>query len=77
MKHFEIMHRLRELAVIPIVRTSSEGAALSIVGSIILGGINVVEITMTVPHALRAIEKVADQYGDRVLIGAGTESEDD
>jgi 2-dehydro-3-deoxyphosphogluconate aldolase/(4S)-4-hydroxy-2-oxoglutarate aldolase len=72
MKHFEIMHRLRELAVIPIVRTSSEGAALSIVGSVILGGINCVEITMTVPHALHAIEKVADEYGDRVLIGAGT-----
>jgi 2-dehydro-3-deoxyphosphogluconate aldolase/(4S)-4-hydroxy-2-oxoglutarate aldolase len=72
MKHFEIMHRLRDLAVIPIVRTSSEGVALSIVGSIILGGINCVEITMTVPNALRAIEKVADQYGDRVLIGAGT-----
>ena len=66
------MHRLRDLAVIPIVRTSSEGVALSIVGSIILGGINCVEITMTVPNALRAIEKVADQYGDRVLIGAGT-----
>ena len=72
MQHFEIMHRLRELAVIPIVRTSSEGAALSIVGSIILGGINCVEITMTVPNALHAIEKVANQYGDRVLIGAGT-----
>lgn len=72
MKHFEIMQRLRELAVVPIVRTSSEGAALSIVGSIILGGINCVEITMTVPNALRAIEKVADQYGDRVVIGAGT-----
>jgi len=72
MKHFEIMQRLRELAVVPIVRTSSEGAALSIVGSIILGGINCVEITMTVPNALRAIEKVADQYGDRMVIGAGT-----
>ena len=72
MKHFEIMQRLRELAIIPIVRTSSEGAALSIVGSVVLGGINCVEITMTVPNALRAIEKVANNYGDRVLIGAGT-----
>jgi 2-dehydro-3-deoxyphosphogluconate aldolase/(4S)-4-hydroxy-2-oxoglutarate aldolase len=72
MKHFEIMHRLRDLAIVPIVRTSSESTALSIVGSIILGGINCVEITMTVPNALRAIEKVADQYGDRVVIGAGT-----
>ncbi len=72
MKHFEMMQRLRALAVIPIVRTSSEAAALGIVGAVIEGGINCVEITMTVPDALDAIEKVADEYGDRVLLGAGT-----
>ncbi len=72
MKHFEIMQRLRELAVIPIVRTSSEATALAIVGAVIKGGIPCVEITMTVPNALDAIEKVADEYGDSVLIGAGT-----
>jgi 2-dehydro-3-deoxyphosphogluconate aldolase/(4S)-4-hydroxy-2-oxoglutarate aldolase len=71
-KHFEIMQRLRELAVIPIVRTSSEATALAIVGAVIKGGIPCVEITMTVPNALDAIEKVADEYGDSVLIGAGT-----
>lgn len=72
MKHFEIMHRLRELAIVPIVRTSSEQAALAIVEAVVKGGINCVEITMTVPNALQAIEKVADEYGDRVLVGAGT-----
>jgi 2-dehydro-3-deoxyphosphogluconate aldolase/(4S)-4-hydroxy-2-oxoglutarate aldolase len=71
-KHFEIMHRLRELAIVPIVRTSSEQAALAIVEAVVKGGINCVEITMTVPNALQAIEKVADEYGDQVLVGAGT-----
>jgi 2-dehydro-3-deoxyphosphogluconate aldolase/(4S)-4-hydroxy-2-oxoglutarate aldolase len=71
-KHFEIMHRLRELAVVPIIRTSSEESALAMVEAIVRGGINCVEITMTVPNALQAIEKVADEYGDKVLLGAGT-----
>jgi 2-dehydro-3-deoxyphosphogluconate aldolase/(4S)-4-hydroxy-2-oxoglutarate aldolase len=71
-KHFEIMRQLRELAVVPIIRTSSEKAALGIVGAIVRGGINCVEITMTVPNALQAIERVADEYGDKVLLGAGT-----
>ena len=71
-KHFEIMNRLRHLAVVPIIRTSSEDSALAMVAAIVKGGINCVEITMTVPNALRAIEKVADEYGDKVLLGAGT-----
>jgi len=70
--HFDIMLRLRELAVVPIVRTSSQASALAIVGAIVKGGVNCVEITMTVPNAIRAIEKVADEYGDKVLLGAGT-----
>jgi len=72
MKHFEIMNRLRELRVVPIVRTSSEESALSIVDAIVNGGITCVEITMTVPNALQAMERVADEYGDKVLLGAGT-----
>ena len=36
------------------------------------GGIDVVEVTFTVPGALRVIEQVADRLGDKVLLGAGT-----
>src|SRR5438309_5080795 len=36
------------------------------------GGIATVEITMTVPRAIRVLEKLADSLGDRVLLGAGT-----
>jgi len=27
---------------------------------------------MTVPGAIRALEKVADQFGDKIVLGAGT-----
>jgi 2-dehydro-3-deoxyphosphogluconate aldolase/(4S)-4-hydroxy-2-oxoglutarate aldolase len=66
------MHRLRDLAVVPIIRTSSAESALAMVQAIVQGGISCVEITMTVPNALRAIERVADEYGEKVLLGAGT-----
>jgi 2-dehydro-3-deoxyphosphogluconate aldolase/(4S)-4-hydroxy-2-oxoglutarate aldolase len=36
------------------------------------GGVPIVEITLTVPHALRLIEEARARLGDRVLLGAGT-----
>ena len=64
--------RLRQLAVVPIIRTPDASGAVSAVEAILAGGIECVEITMTVGNAIKAIEAVADRYGDRVLLGAGT-----
>ena len=36
------------------------------------GGIDVIEVTMTTPNALKVIEEVAGKYGDQVLIGVGS-----
>jgi 2-dehydro-3-deoxyphosphogluconate aldolase/(4S)-4-hydroxy-2-oxoglutarate aldolase len=38
----------------------------------VAGGIDVVEITMTVPGACNLIETLSARYGERVLVGAGT-----
>lgn len=61
-----------DIGVVPIVRASSPEAAVQAVGAIYRGGIRAVEITMTVPGALRVLEQVADQFGDRLTLGAGT-----
>jgi 2-dehydro-3-deoxyphosphogluconate aldolase/(4S)-4-hydroxy-2-oxoglutarate aldolase len=63
---------IRELGVISIVRVSSGEDAARAVEAIVKGGLNVVEITMTVPHPLRVLERVAGQMGNQALIGAGT-----
>jgi 2-dehydro-3-deoxyphosphogluconate aldolase/(4S)-4-hydroxy-2-oxoglutarate aldolase len=72
MNHAEILRSINEIAVIPIVRTTNAETALKAVEAVGQGGIECVEITMTVEHALRALEVVADRYGDRILLGAGT-----
>ncbi len=63
---------IRQLGVVSIVRVSSTEDAPRAVEAIVAGGLNVVEITMTVPNALRVLERVAGQMGDKVLIGGGT-----
>jgi len=63
---------IREIGIVPIVRAASPEAALQAAEAIYRGGIRAVEVTMTVPGALKVLEKVADQYGDRLTLGAGT-----
>ena len=72
MNNSEIVSRIKEIAVVPIVRTSNSDMALKAVHAVYEGGIPCVEITMTVDGAIKALEAVADKYGDRILLGAGT-----
>jgi len=64
--------RIHELGVLPIVRTPSTEDAFRAAEAIVAGGIGIAEITMTVPNAVRVMERLAERFGDRVLLGAGT-----
>lgn len=68
----EVLRRVGEVGIVPVVRASSAEEAMQVVKAITAGGIPILEITMTVPRAVRVIEQVADAYGDEVLLGAGT-----
>jgi 2-dehydro-3-deoxyphosphogluconate aldolase / (4S)-4-hydroxy-2-oxoglutarate aldolase len=68
----EIMAFLMEAGLVPVVRCSTADAAVKVVDALYQGGIRAAEITMTVPGAVKALEKVADQFGDKLLLGAGT-----
>jgi len=63
---------IREVGLIPIVRAGSPEDAFRAAEAIVSGGIGIAEITMTVPNALRVMERVAERYGEKVLLGAGT-----
>lgn len=67
----EVLRRIRETGVVPVVRAASIPEALAMVQAIAAGGIDVFEITMTIPGALEVIRTlVRDQPS--LLIGAGT-----
>jgi len=68
----EILAFITEVGIVPVVRTASAEHAIKAVEAIYKGGIRAAEITMTVPGAIRALEKVADQFGDKLMLGAGT-----
>ena len=68
----DIVNHIETLGLVPVVRASSPDEALQAIEAIKAGGVDVLEITMTVPGAIKVIEKVADKYGSEVLVGAGT-----
>src|SRR5216683_1279511 len=67
-----ILSSIIEIGIVPVVRTSSAEGAIKAIDAIYRGGIRAAEITMTVPGAIYALEKVADQFGDKIVLGAGT-----
>lgn len=68
----EIINRIEEIGIIPVVRAQSADEAMQAIDAIREGGINVLEITMTVPGAVKVIEEVSTKYGSDALVGAGT-----
>jgi 2-dehydro-3-deoxyphosphogluconate aldolase/(4S)-4-hydroxy-2-oxoglutarate aldolase len=68
----QIIDRIGEVGVIPVIRASTVGEATRAVEAISAGGIPIFEITMTVPNAVSVIREVAQQHGASALIGAGT-----
>jgi 2-dehydro-3-deoxyphosphogluconate aldolase / (4S)-4-hydroxy-2-oxoglutarate aldolase len=67
-----VLKRIEEVGIIPVVRVESEDQAMTVAEVICEAGIPILEITMTVPGAVKVIEKLTKRYGDAVLIGAGT-----
>lgn len=67
----EVIARIRECGVLPVIRASSKEEARSVIEAIAAGGVTTVEVTMTVPGAVDLIETLSNERKD-LLIGAGT-----
>jgi 2-dehydro-3-deoxyphosphogluconate aldolase / (4S)-4-hydroxy-2-oxoglutarate aldolase len=68
----DVLKRIEEIGVIPVVRAASAEEAVTVAEAISEGGIPVLEITMTVPGAVKVIAELSKRFGDRVIVGAGT-----
>lgn len=72
MSKVEDLQRVTEHGIVAVIRASSGELLADVAEALLAGGIDVMEVTFTVPGALRVLEKVANQVGDRALLGAGT-----
>lgn len=72
MDRSQIIAAIEEIGIVPVVRAASADEAMRAIDAIKEGGISVLEITMTVPGAVKVIEEVAKRYGSWATVGAGT-----
>src|SRR5688572_32919586 len=68
----EVLKKLADVGVVPVVRAQSADEAMKVMDAIREGGVPVFEITMTVPGAIGVMEELTRRYGSEVLVGAGT-----
>jgi 2-dehydro-3-deoxyphosphogalactonate aldolase len=69
----QLFHRyLDQCPLIAIIRGVTPGEAEAIGDALIEGGIRIIEVPLNSPDPLASIERLANKFGDRALVGAGT-----
>ena len=68
----DILGRISRIGIVPVVRAASGAEAIAVVEAIRDGGIDVIELTMTVPGAVDVIRELVKDCGDQIVVGAGT-----
>ncbi len=66
------LQKIQQTGLVAILRCPRPEPLVDVCQALADGGVEVVEITFTVPQAHRVLEQVASRLGDRVLLGAGT-----
>jgi 2-dehydro-3-deoxyphosphogluconate aldolase/(4S)-4-hydroxy-2-oxoglutarate aldolase len=66
------LRQVLDCGLVAVVRSQDSRQLVEVVRALADGGVNVVEITMSVPGALDVLGQVRQALGDRVLLGAGT-----
>jgi 2-dehydro-3-deoxyphosphogluconate aldolase/(4S)-4-hydroxy-2-oxoglutarate aldolase len=72
MNRVAICRRIEHTGVVPVIRATSPEQAFFACRALREGGVDVFEITMTVPEAPRVIRELVAQFSGEVLVGAGT-----
>ena len=68
-----VRDRIVEIGIVPVIRASSQRLAMTAAEAVAEGGVPIVEITMTVPGAVRIIaEFAAAGLSGGTVLGAGT-----
>ena len=66
------LERVLDRCIVAVIRAESPEKLVDVAEALLAGGVDVMEVTFTVPRATTVLEKVAAKLGNRVLMGAGT-----
>jgi len=71
MEKAAVLKRLKETGLVPVLRAASVEKAIALAEAVAAGGVNVLEVTMTVPGAVEVIARLVKERPE-ILVGAGT-----
>lgn len=63
---------IERVGLIPVLRARSTAQGRAVVEAMMAGGVNIVEVTMTVPGAIDLLKELKREYGNQLLLGSGT-----
>lgn len=63
---------IERVGLIPVLRAKSTAQGRAVVEAMIAGGVNIVEVTMTLPGAIDLLKELKRAYGSQLLLGSGT-----
>ena len=66
-----VLQRALATGIIPVIRATTAEDALFAAEAVLAGGVDVVEITMTVPGATAVVSRIVEMM-PQILVGAGT-----
>src|SRR5436190_17103075 len=59
-------------SIVAVIRAESPEKLVDVAEALVAAGVEVMEVTFTVPGVTQVLEKVAAKLGNRILLGAGT-----
>jgi 2-dehydro-3-deoxyphosphogluconate aldolase/(4S)-4-hydroxy-2-oxoglutarate aldolase len=62
----------KETGILPCIKLHHKDDYIAYAQAMYDGGARVIEVTMTTPGVLEAIEAISDHFGDKLLVAAGT-----
>jgi 2-dehydro-3-deoxyphosphogluconate aldolase/(4S)-4-hydroxy-2-oxoglutarate aldolase len=68
----ESLKRILRTGIVAILRADDGSRLAEAAEALLAGGIDIIEVTFTVPAADQVLRQVASKLGSRVLLGAGT-----
>lgn len=72
MRKHEVLKRIEDVGIVAVVRAENSEKAKTIALACMEGGIDSIEITFTVPGADEVIKDLTKEFGNKLLVGAGT-----
>ncbi|GBF10659.1 bifunctional 4-hydroxy-2-oxoglutarate aldolase/2-dehydro-3-deoxy-phosphogluconate aldolase [Tepidibacillus sp. HK-1] len=72
MEKLKNLQRLMDSGLVAVIRRPKPSQIKSIAAALVEGGVGALEITVDTPGVFRMIEQIKQEFGEKVLVGAGT-----